>query len=191
LGAPVPAISGDSSITAATFTDFEDASYGGLAVQLGAKQLPSGVALAGVQPLVDGAGRCDLAAPLNLGEPYRPPGASAVAACVGYAPVGHGTGPRTTFAIGARGQGVLLIDGDLEIQGNFEWSGVIVVRGSLLVSGTGNRIYGAVLVEAGPLGAGSIDGDLELWYSECAVRQALTGAATIRPLRARSWAQLY
>ena len=191
VGVPVPAVAHDSSVTGATFSDFVDATYTGLVGLPIAKQLPTGVLLAGVQPVLDSAGACDRAAPLNLGEPFRNPGGGAVAACATYAPLAHGTGPATVFAVGARGQGMLLVDGDLEVRGGFVWAGVIVVRGALVVTGLGNRIYGAVLVEGVAAGAGSVAGDLQIHYSDCAVRQALSGAATVRPLSARSWLQLY
>ena len=70
--------------------------------------------------------RCDTADPSNWGEPRRSE-ATSLAACRNYFPVVHVTGPGLRIVAGGRGQGVLLVDGDLDITGDFDFTGLIVV----------------------------------------------------------------
>src|SRR2546426_8767189 len=44
-------------------------------------------------------------------------------------PIVHLTGTSTIN--GVQGQGILLVDGDLNIQGGFQWFGVTIIKGSL------------------------------------------------------------
>jgi hypothetical protein len=190
-GFPRRDVPADPSVTASTFTDFLDFTYSSLASQPGVKVL-TGSPVSGVGPLVDATGQCDQSAPLNFGEPLRnPPEGAAVLACIEYRPVVNATGVSTQFAPGARGQGILLVDGDLDLVGGFEWAGLIIVRGQLTVTGTGNSIYGAVLARGGSIATGTAGLDLDLQYSACAVERALGGATWVRPLGQRSWFQVY
>jgi cytoskeletal protein CcmA (bactofilin family) len=106
--------------------------------------------------------------------------------------VAHGTGSSTQFASGTRGQGTLLVDGDLELAGGFEWVGLIIVRGKLKINGNGNKITGAILAEGFDLlTAGAVSGNVDVVYSDCAIQKAVGGATLARPLYQRSWAQTY
>ena len=134
-------------------------------------------------------GTCDTGLLLNFGEPRR--GTGSVAECTGFYPTVHGTGAQTKFAAGSRGQGMMLVEGDLEIVGGFEWTGLVLVRGQIKISGTGNKIYGALLSEGmDVVAAGSIGGNVEIHYSKCAIDNAASGSAVMRTL-ARGWSQLY
>jgi len=119
--------------------------------------------------------------------PIRP----GVAGCYGYFPIVHGTGSQLKFASGTRGQGILLVDGDLELVGGFEWTGLIIVRGQMKVTGTGNKISGAILTEGVDINtSGSIGGNAEVHFSKCAIDRAVNGAAQPAPV-SRGWAQIY
>jgi hypothetical protein len=50
---------------------------------------------------------------------------------------------------GTAGAGVLLVNGDLTITGDFEWRGVVIVRGAVMFKGGGGgkRVVGALVVE--------------------------------------------
>jgi hypothetical protein len=195
FGFPTKDAPNDPTITSATFTDFVDYTFTTLGSQPGVKLLPLTTPYNGVEPVLDaGTGACDRTAPLNFGEPYRnPPTGGAVTQCYSYFPVVHGTGAQTKFAAGSRGQGTLLIDGDLEIVGGFEWVGLIIVRNQIKVTGTGNKIYGAVLAAGADVATtnGTIGGDVTVNYSACAITKAVHGASLAQPLGQRSWAQVY
>jgi hypothetical protein len=195
-GFPVPAVENDPSITDANFQNFLDYTYATLSAQPGVKILPNDTPYNGVAPTIDystspsSCGKSDL---LNLGEPYRnPPTGGAVTQCYGYFPVVHGTGSSLQFAAGNRGQGTMLVDGDLQLAGGFEWDGLIIVKGAIKVNGMGNKLTGAVFAQGVDiLSAGSIDGNVEIKYSQCAVTKAIGGATLATPLGQRSWLQIY
>jgi hypothetical protein len=153
------------------------------------KVFPNDTPYNGVGPVIDASSVCDKTAPFNLGEPRRDAGY--VSQCTGYFPIVHGTASRLYFAAGTRGQGILLVDGDLELVGGFEWVGLIIVRGQMKVTGTGNKITGAILTEGVDVAtAGGIGGDAEVHFSKCAIDRAVNGAAQPAPV-SRGWAQLY
>ena len=96
-------------------------------------------------------------------------------------------------AVGRRpGQGILLIEGDFEVVGGFEYTGLIIAKGGIKINGNGNKITGALLARDISIDDdNSISGNTTLQYSSCAVAKALAESATVLPLRQRSWAQLY
>jgi hypothetical protein len=83
---------------------------------------------------------------------------------------------------GVSGCGLLLVDGDVEIHGDFSWHGAILVAGSVRLTGEGTKhITGGVLV------AGSVTaeqgGDTHILYCREAVQQQ----TRTMPLRILSW----
>jgi hypothetical protein len=129
---------------------------------------------------------CERSARDNWGEPGRPP---AMAPCADYRPVILVPGNLTIE--GGRGQGVLLVAGDLTLTGAAEFDGLVLVRGALRAFGAGGRIRGGVVV--GNLGGGlaaSLVGGL-ITYSSCALDAALRLAATARLVPERSWVELF
>jgi hypothetical protein len=188
-GFPTDTVSHDPTITSDTFRNFLDYTYWTLSSQPGVKTLTLDTPYNGVLPVLDGTGACDKTAPLNLGEPWRVVGS--VKPCYGFFPVVHGTAGRTAFAAGNRGQGILLIDGDLELTGGFEWTGLVLVRGKMKIAGTGNKITGAILTEGVDLlTAGSVAGNVDVQFSQCAVDRAIAGGSA-PPALARGWAQVF
>ena len=195
FGFPTRDVPNDPSVTSATFTNFVDYTFATLGSQPGVKILPLTTPYNAVGPVLDvGTGTCDKTAPYNFGEPFRnPPTGGAITQCYGYFPVVHGTGAQTKFASGSRGQGTLLIDGDLELVGGFVWDGLIIVRNQVKITGTGNKIFGAILAAGADVAAtsGPIGGNVEINYSACAITKAVSGASIARPLGQRSWSQTY
>jgi hypothetical protein len=188
-GFPTQIVANDPTITSATFQNFLDYTYNTLSLQPNVKTYPLDTPYNGIGPMLDGAGECDKTQLLNLGEPLR--GGGAVVACQDYYPIVHGTGAGLYFAAGTRGQGILLVDGDLELVGGFEWTGLVIVRGKMKITGTGNKITGAILTEGVNLDeAGTIGGNAEIKFSKCAIENAMNGAAQPAPV-SRGWTQVY
>lgn len=137
-----------------------------------------------IQPSAVG-GVCDTAVLENWGEP-RPPGAvvspGAVAECQTHFPIVWVDGSMTINQV--RGQGVLIVNGDLDVQGEFDFYGPVLVRGSLRTTGAGARFTGGVV-------AGDASGDLTIRFSSCAVSRAITASAAVTLLRSRRWLGLY
>ena len=103
-------------------------------------QYPGGLLLNGVAPIVAGGTCAASTIPANWGEPNHAVPASP---CESYFPVIHVAGNLKLTS--GRGQGILLVDGDLEVAGNFSFMGAVIVRGGLKMSGTGNKIVGATM----------------------------------------------
>ncbi len=60
------------------------------------------------------------------------------------------------------GYGILLVDGDLELKGNFEWHGLIIANGNFRFSGGGHKsIYGAVICMQNAV---RLDGGVDIYY---------------------------
>jgi hypothetical protein len=91
-----------------------------------------------------------------------------------------------------RGQGILLIQGNLEINGTFDWYGVIVVTNDI-IRGNGNaRIMGAVMARNETVAdASTISGTTSYNYSQCGVERALRGSASVVMAKERAWTELY
>ena len=183
-GYPVKAQAHDPSITSATFNNFLDYTFTSLGSQPDVKVLPATTPYS-PSPVVT-SGVCDKTVLLNLGQPARD---GTFVQCQPYFPVVHGTGAQTKFASGAKGQGILLVDGDLEIAGGFEWSGLVIVRGSFKITGNGNKITGALLAE-GLTGDNTLGGNVTVNYSACAISKAVAGASAPEPVGSRAWVQL-
>jgi hypothetical protein len=91
------------------------------------------------------------------------------------------------------GQGILLVDGDLELRGDFLFYGIIIVQGNFETQGNGNRIMGAVMASNGLLDDQFVTGGSEITYSRCAVKRAILNNASLsraRPLAQRGWVDL-
>ena len=73
------------------------------------------------------------------------------------------------------GYGTLLVQGDLELGGNVNWNGVILVTGTITFNGGG----GGINVRGAVLGSQTIDinGGLDIRYDSCKVDEAGSGGA--------------
>ena len=147
--------------------------------------------LAAVAP--SAAGRCNtigLRGPMNWGEPIHS-GAGSVRPCTSRYPIVYFDGNARLNA-GSRGQGILLVNGDLTLSGGFEWAGPIILRGDLKTTGS-NIIRGSV-------SAANVDLDREtsvasgnptINYSNCAIQTAISSAIKPTPLINRSWVEMF
>jgi len=148
---------------------------------------PGGSLLNGVGPIVVG-GVCQTNLnPPNWGEPNH---ATPAGACDSYFPIIHVLGDLKVTT--GRGQGILLVDGDFTVAGNFAFTGVVIARGGLKMSGTGNKITGAVMAASVSVDDDvSLSGNTSIQYSSCALTAALS--ASSYPTRAlqRAWVDLY
>ncbi len=118
----------------------------------------------------------------NWGESLRSGGY--IAGCTNYYPIVYASGALSVN--GGRGQGVLIVNGDLTINGNFAYDGLILVKGNFKANGTLN-VFGAVMVQ----GTTDILGNANFSYSSCAVTNAFAGLSTPSRTKQRSWAQMY
>lgn len=136
-----------------------------------------------VRPSLSGAA-CNTEDPYNWGDPRDPDGP-----CGSYFPAIWAESDLSLDGI--RGQGVLMVNGDLTLGGGFEFVGPVLVRGTLRTSGVGARLTGAVIAGAVSLDQSGVLGRSAIQFSSCAVSRALTGSAILMPLAERGWAELY
>lgn len=178
-----PKVLYDSTINEKTFTQFGDVTYDDLAARANIT-LPGGNYQ--TQPSLSGTS-CNKADPMNWGD-----GLNHAAPCGSYFPIIHITGNVTLN--GVQGQGILLIDGDVTVQGSYEFFGVTIVRGSLKTAGGGTSIahfWGTVMAANVDLEQQNLTGNATLNYSKCAIIQSLQYTGVTALMRSRNWSQLF
>jgi hypothetical protein len=179
-----PPILLDSAISVTMLSVFGTSGYSALA----ARALYSPVGTVGtVAPQVAGSpAQCAISDSLNWGEPRQ---AGPFAACAHHQPVIHSPGDLTLT--GGRGQGTLLVDGDLELGGGFEFVGLVIVRGTVRNGPGGGTILGALLAGQIRLSSALPFSPLAIRYSACVLPFMSRGTSSAIPLPYRSWAQSF
>src|SRR5437660_6027649 len=171
-----------------TYFNYGDATYQSLAASATLTYSGGTTVLNGVGPLVVG-GVCQASLnPPNWGEPTH---ASPAGACDSYFPVIHVMGDLKVTT--GRGQGILLVDGDFTVAGNFTFDGAVIARGGLKMSGTGNKITGSVMAATVTVNDSSVSltGNTSLQFSSCALQAALSASAYPAQAMQRAWVDLY
>lgn len=72
---------------------------------------------------------------------------------------------------GCSGCGILLVEGDLDIHGNFSWYGPILVTGSVVFTGGGNKNITGALLAGGSVDADVVGGNANIVYCGDAMDQ--------------------
>jgi hypothetical protein len=176
-GTALPAIAITDTTSALRFGQFDWPALVGLA------NARVSVRVTGATPRVSDE-ECDTTAPDNWGEPNRWLGGP----CTGYYPVIHAASDLVVD--GGRGQGVLVVDGNLTLQGGFEFTGAVLVRGALRGGPGGGRITGMASVAGQGATSSALDG-ITVAFSRCAARKALLGIAMPVAVIERSWSEWF
>lgn len=164
--------------------------YGGLTwadlVSMADKQV-SGT-LTNIGPSTQGSS-CKTTDNKNWGDPAR--NTTTPGACETYFPIIYAPGDLSIN--GNVGQGILLVNGNLSIQGGFTFYGPVISRGTVKLAGTGNHINGSVLAAnvIDSTSTSSLTGNSAIQYSRCANNVALQRTAMPRKTPQRSWAELF
>jgi len=90
------------------------------------------------------------------------------------------------LAGGTSGCGILLVDGDLNINGGFHWYGIILVTGSVIFSGGGEKNVTGGILAGGMVSADAVGGDASIVYCSQAGIQT-----NYLPLLTLRWAELF
>jgi hypothetical protein len=144
---------------------------------------------AATQPAYTGnPAKCDKTVQTNWGEPTVK-----TDPCFDYFPVIYYKGDLKLQ--GDRGQGVLLVEGDLTITGSMIFYGPVFITGTLSAAGNnkqGAKFYGGVVAGNVLLDdVSKLSGQATIEYSSCAIKRALQNSANPTALNERSWVQLY
>jgi hypothetical protein len=126
----------------------------------------------------------------NWGDPRR--SLPTAGACESYFPIVYlSDSTGSTHITGGMGQGILLVDGDLVVDGGFQWYGPVIARGHVTTQGQGGHFNGAVMAADVDLELNSFLGNALVTYSSCAISQALMGTGVPRRLTQRAWTEMY
>jgi hypothetical protein len=177
----------DTSVHPSSFTTFGGTSYSQLAAQA-TITLPVQNFATLIQPVVT-SGQCDHSVQTNWGDGLNP-----TQPCGTYFPIVHITGAGTTIINGQQGQGILLVDGNLSVQGGFQWFGITIIQGSLKTAGGGSSVahfFGATLVRDSVAVGTIVTGSANILYSTCAIVRALEMTQPAALMRSRSWVALF
>lgn len=124
----------------------------------------------------------------NWGEPTR--GTGAILGCKDYFPIIYSSAGITLSH--GRGQGVLLVNGDVRLTGNFQWYGLIIARDDIIKGNGTFDLWGSVMSRnANVNDDNAITGNSSFRWSKCAVESALRGSAILTRAKERSWVQMF
>ncbi len=132
--------------------------------------------------------KCDISVLSNWGAPTVP-----TSPCFNYFPIVYHYGDLSISGSG-EGQGILLVEGNLQVQGRVDFYGPVIVTGGVDVRGTGSddvKFYGGIMAQNVTLDDSRLTGNATVNYSSCAIKRALQGSAVPTALDERSWVQLY
>jgi hypothetical protein len=145
--------------------------------------------ISGLAPAVTGSpSKCNASVLTNWGAPT-----DAASPCFNYFPIVYHYGDMSISGSGS-GQGILLVEGNLQIQGRVDFYGPVIVTGGVDVRGTGSddvKFYGGILAQNVTLDDSRLTGNATVNYSSCAIKRALQSSAVPTALDERSWVQLY
>ena len=178
--------------SADTYNEFGGISYDSLTKLANVTYVISATpSLDNIWPSYTATGACNKLDKKNWGDPLR--NAVLPGKCETYFPIIHLKGPGSITLKTGRAQGMLLVDGNLTINGQFEFYGPIIVKGNIVTAGVGNKIVGGVMAANQGCAAApcnKLEGTSHLQFSRCAILQTLMARA--RPVLAtRSWADMF
>jgi len=129
-------------------------------------------------------GKCNYDDKVNWGDPGR------TTSCADYFPIIYVDGDLKIEA-NSRGQGVLLVNGSMEMAGGFEFNGILIVRNDIKSTGNGNKIAGSAFAgNTYTTDNTSITGNSEIQYSKCAIERASKGSSTVVRTKQRGFAEI-
>ncbi len=176
-----PPVEADPSVADSTFFQYGDADWADL-VAMATVVIPNGTWK--IEPTLALDGGCDDTKITNWGDPL-----TLNSPCFSRFPIVYAPGNLTIN--GDLGQGVLLVEGDLSVQGGFQFYGILIVRGKLKTAGTGGHFNGSVMAANVDLDDNTVLGDAVIQYSSCAVLRGLRAASPAAPLRSRGWLRAF
>ncbi|HKG95314.1 MAG TPA: hypothetical protein VKA84_25570 [Gemmatimonadaceae bacterium] len=144
--------------------------------------------LTGVAPSINLDLSCNTGDLKNWGDPNKSP---VKGACADYYPILYAPGDLTIN--GNVGQGMLLVGGNLNIQGGFNFYGPVIARGTVKLTGTGNHVNGGIMAASviDSTTSSTLLGNSSIQYSRCTLNTVLRSTANPSRTRDRSWIDLY
>lgn len=184
-----PGIQEDPNLTIDSLLKFGDLTFDDL-VKFASIEFLSSQTITNTEPdsmFVSGEWVCDTSSKYNWGDPLNPG-----AACGSYFPIIYAHNNLNINSSGS-GQGIMLIEGDLNLQGGYKFFGPVIVKGTLSTQGTGGHVNGGVIAANVNLDTSTVLGNALVQYSSCTVMRAILNnddLTKMRPLAQRSWVDL-
>ncbi|MGH7547999.1 MAG: hypothetical protein ACREMM_07485 [Gemmatimonadales bacterium] len=178
-----PPVVKDPAVTDSTFLRFGDFLWSDL-VAMANITLPGGNYT--TEPTFIG-GQCNNADLLNWGD-----GMNKTSACGNYFPIVYVNG--NVVLNNMQGQGILLVNGNVSVQGSYQFFGITIIQGELATAGGGNteaHFWGMTMARNVNFETQKFSGKAELNYSKCAIIDALQHTSLTSQMRSRGWVQLY
>lgn len=141
----------------------------------------------GIGPVVT-AGVCNRTVNTNWGDPMNTAGE-----CFNYFPIIYINNSSEITLNTGYGQGILLIENDVRVNGGFKFFGPVFIKGNLTTNGSGGHFWGGVVAANADLDTNTVLGNAVITYSSCSIERALlnnSALTNIRPLAMRSWVDL-
>ena len=182
----------DSSIYAdtSTYKNFGGFNYDSLTKLATADKIyTAGGTINQRMPIFNANGTCNTTDARNWGDTSRVNGPTG---CREYYPVVWLKGPALAWTIANYGgQGILLVDGNLTINGTFGWTGLVIVQGKILVEGNQSpKIVGALMAMNRNSLLNEVKGNITVQFSRCALQAVTARLATARQTKYRAWADM-
>jgi hypothetical protein len=178
-----PPVVNDPTIRDSSFTNFGGVTFAQLAARANIVIPPGNYK---TDPVVTN-GVCDETVLTNWGDGDNP-----TAPCGNYFPIIYATGEITLN--NTQGQGILLVNGNLNVQGSYQFYGIVIILGDLKTAGGGAteaHFWGGVMAKNADLSVQNLSGKATLNFSSCSILAALQAQSPIAQMRQRGFVQLY
>jgi Tfp pilus assembly protein PilX len=124
---------------------------------------------------------------MNWGTPTEGANLESPSTCAVHNIVYYDTnGTDIKLAGDSSGCGILLVEGDLDVNGGFSWHGVIIVTGSVKYTGGGGKQVTGGMLSGGTVDADVIGGNANIIYCS----SAISNQTNSFPVRILSWRDL-
>lgn len=120
---------------------------------------------------------------MNWGTPTAGATETSPSSCSDHNIVHYYTNGTSIKLTNTSGCGILLIEGDLEVNGGFSWYGAVIVSGSVTFSGSGGKNITGGLLSGDSVDADVVGGGAKILYCSSAV----TDQTENQPLKRLSW----
>lgn len=181
-----PTLAEDAGITIESLLSFGEMGWEDLVALATPSHTFSPQTLNGLGPSVRADGSCNESDAGNWGAPN-----DTSSPCFNFFPIIYAKDDLKITT--GSGQGILLVEGDLSVQGNFTFYGPVIVRGTLNTTGTGGHFNGGVIAANVDLDTSTVLGNAIVNYSSCAVSRAILNNSSLsqaKLLAERSWVDL-
>lgn len=186
-----PDIEEDANMTEDDLLDFGGVTWDEL-VSMADHTFPSTTTVNNTSPTLDADGNCDRSDRNNWGDPANPS-----EPCGNFFPIIYAA-QDLKLNSSAKGQGIMLVEGNVEFKGGYEFYGVVIAKGEFVTAGTGGHVNGGVIATNASIhedddGESDVTGNAVVTNSTCAAQRAIENNSSLtrpRPLAQRSWVDL-